>query len=81
MSSPWIAISACLQVAGYIMWMMVMTREKLGIAAAFSGASFYILMTLCAWYFYGEAPTLLQSAGIALIIVGVFCLAFPVATS
>jgi drug/metabolite transporter (DMT)-like permease len=78
-SSPWILTSLTLQVAGYIMWMMVVTREKLGIAVAFSGACFYILMTLSAWYFYGETPTIVQTAGIALIIVGVICLSLPMA--
>jgi drug/metabolite transporter (DMT)-like permease len=76
-SSPWIVTSVCLQIAGYIMWMMVVTREKLGIAVAFSGASFYILMAFSAWYFYGETLTPLQAAGIGLIILGVICVALP----
>jgi drug/metabolite transporter (DMT)-like permease len=77
-SSPWILTSLTLQVAGYVMWMMVVTREKLGVAVAFSGACFYILMAVSAWYFYGETPTIVQTAGIALIITGVICLALPV---
>jgi drug/metabolite transporter (DMT)-like permease len=76
-TSPWILTSLTLQVAGYVMWMMVVTREKLGIAVAFSGAFFYVLMALSAWYFYDETPTMIQTAGIALIIVGVICLALP----
>jgi drug/metabolite transporter (DMT)-like permease len=78
--SPWIVTSLCLQVAGYVMWMMVVTREKLGIAVAFTGASFYILMALSAWYFYGERLTVLQSVGITLIILGVICVALPMTT-
>lgn len=72
-TSPWILLSVCLQVSGYIIWMMVVTREKLGIAVAFSGASFYILMALAAWYFYGETLAPVQCVGIALIIIGVVC--------
>jgi multidrug transporter EmrE-like cation transporter len=75
--SPWILTSLTLQVAGYVMWMVVVTREKLGVAVAFAGAFFYILTTASAWYFYDEAPTIVQATGIALIIAGVICLALP----
>jgi len=75
--SPWILTSVVLQVAGYLIWMMVVTRERLGIAVAFSGASFYILMTLATRYFYGEILTPLQSLGILIIILGVICVALP----
>jgi drug/metabolite transporter (DMT)-like permease len=76
-TSPWIVLSVGLQIAGYVMWMMVMTREKLGIAVAFSGASFYILMALAAWFFYGETLTIWQCIGIGLIIGGVLCVTLP----
>jgi len=78
-SSPWIVLSVCLQVAGYLLWFLIVTREKLGIAVAFTGASFYIFMALSAWFFYGETLTALQSTGIALIILGVVCVAIPIA--
>ena len=76
--SPWLLLSVSLQIIGYIAWYFVVTREKLGIAVAFSGASFYILMAVAAWYFYGETLTLLQCAGIGLIIAGVICVSLPV---
>jgi drug/metabolite transporter (DMT)-like permease len=78
-SSPWIVLSVCLQIVGYLMWFLIVTREKLGVAVAFTGASFYILMAFSAWYFYGETLTALQSTGIALIILGVICVALPIA--
>jgi drug/metabolite transporter (DMT)-like permease len=78
-SSPWILISVCLQIFGYLMWFMVVTREKLAIAMALTGASFYILMTLSAWYFYGEVLTVLQLVGIGLIIAGVVCIGIQMA--
>jgi drug/metabolite transporter (DMT)-like permease len=77
MTSPWIVLSVCLQIVGYLMWFLVVTREKLGIAVAFSGASFYILMALSAWYFYDETLTILQCVGIGLIILGVVCVTLP----
>lgn len=76
-TSPWILISVCLQIVGYLLWFLVVTREKLGIAVAFTGASFYILMVLSAWYFYGETLSVLQCIGIGLIVLGLFCVALP----
>jgi drug/metabolite transporter (DMT)-like permease len=78
-TSPWIMLSVCLQIAGYLMWFLVVTREKLGIAVAFTGASFYIFMAFSAWFFYGETLTALQTTGIALIVLGVICVALPIA--
>lgn len=77
-TSPWIILSVFLQIVGYLMWFLVVTREKLGIAVAFTGASFYVLMVLAAWYFYGETLAALQCIGIALIIVGLICVTLPV---
>jgi len=77
MTSPWIVLSVCLQIIGYLVWFLVITREKLGIAVAIAGASFYILMALSAWYFYGETLTTFQCAGIGLITLGVICVALP----
>ena len=76
-TSPWIVLSVCLQIVGYLLWFMVVTREKLGIAVAFTGASFYILMALSAWYFYGETLALLQCVGIGLIILGLIFVTLP----
>jgi multidrug transporter EmrE-like cation transporter len=53
------------------------TREKIGIAVAFSGASFYLFMAINAWYFYWENLTLPQCTGIALIILRVICISLP----
>jgi undecaprenyl phosphate-alpha-L-ara4N flippase subunit ArnE len=76
-TSPWIVLSVCLQIVGYLMWFLVVTREKLGIAVAFTGASFYVLMVLSAWYFYGETLAALQFVGIALIVLGLICVTLP----
>lgn len=76
-TSPWIVLSVCLQIVGYLMWFLVVTREKLGIAVAFTGASFYVLMVLSAWYFYGETLAALQCVGIGLIVLGLICVTLP----
>jgi drug/metabolite transporter (DMT)-like permease len=69
--SPWIYTSLAIQGFGYFLWMMLISREKLGVATASVGAGFYILMPLCAWAIYGETLTNLQWFGIGLIAVGV----------
>jgi drug/metabolite transporter (DMT)-like permease len=73
--SPWIYASITLQILSYTMWMLIMCREKLGVATATVGAGFYTLMALSAWIIiYGETLTLMQWAGIALVTPGVVCI-------
>ena len=70
-ASPLIYASLGVQGLGYFLWMVLISREKLGIATASVGAGFYILMPLCAWTFFGESLSYLQWFGIALITTGV----------
>jgi drug/metabolite transporter (DMT)-like permease len=72
--SPWIYASVALQIFGYVLWMLVVSREKLGVATASIGAGFYILMALSAWMIYGETLSSLQWIGIVLVTVGVVCI-------
>lgn len=72
--SPWIYASVALQILGYVLWMLIVSREKLGVATASIGAGFYILMALCAWLIYGETLSPLQWTGIVLVTLGVVCI-------
>ncbi len=72
-TSPWIYASVAIQGVGYFLWMMLISREKLGIATASVGAGFYILMPLCAWAIYGESLSYMQWLGVGLITMGVTC--------
>jgi drug/metabolite transporter (DMT)-like permease len=72
--SPWIYASITLQILSYVMWMVIVSREKLGVATATVGAGFYTLMALSAWLIYGETLTLTQWAGIVLVTLGVVCI-------
>jgi drug/metabolite transporter (DMT)-like permease len=74
--SPWIYASVALQILGYVLWMLVVSREKLGVATASIGAGFYILMALSAWLIYGETLSPLQWTGIVLVTSGVVCISF-----
>ena len=68
--SPWVWASLTLQVLGYVGWMVVITHEKLGVATASVGASYYLLTAIAAWLVYGEALGRGQWFGILLITVG-----------
>ena len=71
--SPWIYSSLAIQAFGYGLWMILISRVKLGVATASVGAGFYILMPLCAWAVYGESLSFMQWLGIGLITLGVTC--------
>jgi drug/metabolite transporter (DMT)-like permease len=73
LASPWMYASLAIQGLGYFLWMVLISREKLGVASASVGAGFYILMPLCAWMVYGESLSALQWFGISFITVGVTC--------
>ena len=70
-TSPYVLSAIAMQGFGFILWMFVLSRVKLGIAFALSGAFFYLLIALSSWYLYGERLTIQQWAGLILISVGV----------
>jgi drug/metabolite transporter (DMT)-like permease len=72
-TSPWIYTSIAVQGLGYFLWMILISREKLGVATASVGAGFYVLTPLCAWALFGESLSNVQWFGIGLITVGVTC--------
>jgi drug/metabolite transporter (DMT)-like permease len=78
-ASPWMYASLTIQGLGYALWIVLISREKLGVATASVGAGFYALMPLCAWAIYGESLTTIQWLGIGLITIGVTCVSLGVA--
>jgi drug/metabolite transporter (DMT)-like permease len=79
--SSWIYASIALQVLSYLMWMLIVSRAKLGIATATVGAGFYTLMALSAWFIYGETLSAWQWTGVALVTLGVVCISLGGITS
>jgi drug/metabolite transporter (DMT)-like permease len=77
-TSPWVYASVAIQGLGYFLWMVLISREKMGVATASVGAGFYFLMPLAAWFLYGESLTALQWFGIGLITIGVTCVSLGV---
>jgi multidrug transporter EmrE-like cation transporter len=72
--SPLVYVSIAIQGFGYLLWMMLVARMKLGLASASVGAGFYVGMALAAWAVYGEALSRLQWLGLGLITLGVTCI-------
>lgn len=69
--SPTVWLAVAIQGIGFIVWMVVVSRVKLGLAFATSGAFFYILLAMLSWYLYGEKLAPLQWTGIVLVSAGV----------
>ena len=73
-SSPYIWGAVLLQGTGFLLWLFVISRYKLGVAFAMSGAFFYVFLALAAWYFFNETLGTRQWAGIIIISLGVWVL-------
>lgn len=71
MTSPGVIAAVLIQGIGFTVWVVVVSRVKLGIAFATSGAFFYILLAVLSWYFYGERLAGPQWLGILLVSSGV----------
>jgi drug/metabolite transporter (DMT)-like permease len=69
--SPWVYFAAFLQILGYVLWLVIVSRVKLGAATASVGAGFYLLMAFSAWLIYGETLSALQWVGVVLVTGGV----------
>lgn len=70
-TSPGVWAAIVIQGVGFVVWVVVISRVKLGLAFALAGAFLYVLMALVSWQLYGERLAPLQWAGIALVSVGV----------
>ena len=73
--SPKVWLAVTIQGVGFVVWIAVVSRMKLGLAFATSGAFFYILLALLSWWLYGERLAPMQWLGILLISGGVMMLA------
>lgn len=73
--SPSIIAAVAIQGVGFLTWVVVVSRMKLGVAFAISGGLFYFLIALSSWFFFGEKLAPAQWAGIFLISAGVLLMA------
>lgn len=69
----WLAVA--IQAAGFVLWLMVLSKEKMAIAFALSGSVFYLLVSFAGVLFFSERLAVHQWAGITLISAGVLLVA------
>lgn len=69
--SPEVIAAVAIQGVGFIVWVVVVSRIKLGLAFAVSGSFFYILIALSSWLLYGEKLAPLQWLGLLMVSSGV----------
>ena len=69
--SPKVWVAVAVQGVGFLVWIVVVSRVKLGPAFATSGAFFYVLLACLSWWLYGERLAPLQWLGIILVSTGV----------
>lgn len=70
-TSPQIMGAILLQGTGFLLWIFVVSRMKLGVAFAISGGIFYLLIAASSWWLYGERLTSTQWVGLACVSLGV----------
>ena len=75
--SPWVWLALTLQGIGYGVWMLVISKAKLGEAFSASGAFFNILLALSSWWFFNETLTARQWLGMVVITCGVLLVTLP----
>lgn len=76
-TSPLVVAALTLQVVGYVAWLFVLSKERLSVAFALSGSSFYLLMAAASWFFFHEKLGTWQWIGLLLISVGVVLITAP----
>lgn len=69
--SPYVISAIMMQGIGFFLWIFVLTKMKLGIAFAISGAIFYILIAISSYVLYAEELSFHQWVGLIFISVGV----------
>ena len=70
-SSPSVIGAVLVQGIGFVVWVIVVSRIKLGVAFAMSGAFFYVLVALSSWLLFGERLAAMQWLGLVLLSIGV----------
>ena len=76
-TSPYVLLAIAIQGFGFILWMFVLSKLKLGVAFGLSGAFFYLIAALSSWYLYDERLSLQQWGALLLISSGVLLMTLP----
>jgi multidrug transporter EmrE-like cation transporter len=71
---PHIAGGLTCYVVSVVVWIMALSRVEVSIAYPMLSLG-YVLNAAAAWYFFGEAVSVMRLAGIGVIIIGVYIVA------
>lgn len=71
---PQILSAVVLQALGFVVWIVVLSREHAGVALGLGGASVYLLTALAERSIYGVQLNLLQIVALVLVSVGALLL-------
>ena len=69
-TNPWILTAIPIYVAGFLMWLIVLSKLDLSHAYPFLAVT-YVLVPLLSWLFLGEQVPLMRWAGIAVVCLGI----------
>jgi drug/metabolite transporter (DMT)-like permease len=72
--NTWVALGLLLYLCGTIVWIYVLSKEKLVVVYAFTALTF-VLVYLGAVLTLGESLTLKASGGVVLVLAGLYLLA------
>jgi len=75
LTNPAIPSAVLLQGGGFVLWIVVLSREHAGVALGVGGASVYILTALAEALIFGTKFSLSQLFALALVSVGAVLLA------
>lgn len=70
-TTPYLLLGLASLGAGFILWLIVLSRMKLSVAIPFTSLN-YALILLFSWLVLKESVSAGQMAGIALIVAGLF---------
>ena len=74
-TQPKVIVAISLQGLGFLMWIIVLSREQAGIALGLGGASVYLLTAIAEWAMYDTQLSFAKICALTLISVGAILLA------
>lgn len=69
-TNPWILIAIPIYAAGFLTWLIVLSKLDLSYAYPFLAVT-YVLVPLLSWLFLGEQVPLMRWIGIAVVCIGI----------
>lgn len=74
-TEPKVIMAVGLQGLGFLMWIIVLSKEQAGMALGLGGASAYLLTAIAEWAMYDTQLSLVKICALFLISVGAILLA------